>query len=75
MKKLIIIETQDLNENNQCTLKQFQYARDLLFKAKRDIDLTTLQKFGIERLTKKSASKLIDTLLKNEDFELRQLKG
>ena len=73
--KLVVIESKELSEMNCCTLKQFQFARDLLFKLKRQSELTALTQYGRNRLTKKSASKLIDTLLKEEEFELRQLKG
>ena len=74
--KLIVIDSQELNENLQCTLKQYQYIKDLLFRAKRNEELDTLVKNGKSRLSKKSASKLIDILIsKDNDFELRKLKG
>ena len=73
--KLIVIDSQELNENIQCTLKQYQYIKDLLFRAKRNEELDTLVKNGKSRLSKKSASKCIDLLLKNDKFELRKLKG
>jgi hypothetical protein len=72
--KLIVIESKDVYEVNSMSLKQYQFARDLLFKSKRESELNLLTQFGRNRLTKKSASKLIDTLLKEEEFELRQLK-
>jgi hypothetical protein len=71
--KLIVIDSQELNENIQCTLKQYQYIKDLLFRAKRNEELDTLVKNGKTRLSKKSAC--IDLLLKNDKFELRKLKG
>jgi|WetSurSiteA1Bulk_404760.scaffolds.fasta_scaffold493334_2 hypothetical protein len=72
--KLVVIESKDLKEESQCTLKQFQFARDLLFKAKRETELNSLTQFGRIRLTKKSASNLIDMLINEKEFELRQLK-
>ncbi len=76
MKKIIVIESSDIErEENKCTLKQFQYIRDLMYKNHYVLFLDKLGFDGKNRLTKLSASKLINCLVNSEDFELRQLKG
>jgi hypothetical protein len=76
MGKLIVIESQELPEAQKCTTRQFDYIRGLMSKTKHEeVWLNTLAFNGRDKLTVKSASKLIDALLKQQDFELRELRG
>ena len=73
--KLIVLESEEIRyEENKCTSKQYEYLRSLMSKNKHEIVwLDKLAFNGRNKLTKKSASKLIDILKRKEEFELREL--
>lgn len=76
MAKLIVIESSDIeNPEHKATNKQLDYIRGLMKSEKLEkIYLDHIAQYANYRLSKMAASKLIDILLKHEEFEIRQLK-
>ena len=76
MRRLIVIENDDIHwEDQKATYKQLEYIRGLMKSPKlQTIYLDQIAQHCDSRLTKLSASKRIDALKKNEEFEVRTLR-